>query len=203
MIGAKAIKILCFCVLLCLAVAGQNPAARPSVSNPAPKTGSNKNKTSNPKPGYRMGDWLRAHQNLSPEQQEKLLENDPNFKHLPPQRQAELKERLRKFNSLPPAQRARALNRLEWMSNLTPQQRQDLRDANQTLQKLPQDRQVMIHKALRHLRQMNPQERQQEYESDRFKSTFSDEEQGILTKLASLGPEEAGNSSQAPAETPK
>jgi len=152
-----------------------------------------------------MGDWLRAHQNLSPEQQEKLLESDPNFKRLPPQRQAELKEWLRKFNSLTPAQRARALNRMQWMASLSVQQRQELRDANQKLEKLPQDRQLMVHKALRHLRQMNPQERQQEFESDRFKSTFSDEEQGILTRLAGIVPpeNEAGNGAQAPAETPK
>jgi hypothetical protein len=116
-----------------------------------------------------------------------------------------LKERLRKFNSLTPAQRELALNRLQWMAKLTPQQRQDIRDANKTLETLPQDRRAMVHKALRHLRQMDSQERQQEFESERFKSTFSEQEQGILTKLAAISPPEGngGGNAMPASETPK
>jgi hypothetical protein len=48
----------------------------------------------------------------------------------------------------------------------------------------------MVHKALRHLRQMDAQERAQVMNSDRFKSTFSDQEMGVLTKLSSINPPE-------------
>lgn len=150
-----------------------------------------------------MGAWLKAHQNLSPEQQEKLLDSDPNFKRLSSQRQAELKDWLRKFNSHTPEERERALRRMQYLASLTPQQRQDIREANQKLQGMPADRQLMVHKALRHLRQMNAQERQQEFESDRFKTTFSDEEQGILTKLAGIGPESGVPAPQSTTEAPK
>ena len=211
MTWAKGAGILCLCAVLCLVVAGQSPGpqspaqnGQPKSANPQPKGANHKNGA--PKPVYQMGDWLRAHQNLPPDQQEKLLESDPSFKRLPAQRQAELKERLRKFNSLTPAQRELALNRLQWMAKLTPQQRQDIRDANKTLETLPQDRRVMVHKALRHLRQMDPQERQQEFESDRFKSTFSEQEQGVLAKLAAINPPEnngGGNGVVPASETPK
>lgn len=191
MIWAKGLRVLLLSGLLSLSAFAQKPAEhfRPPAQTNQPK---------NPKPGSKgaakpapkMGEWLNQHKNLTPDQQEKLLESDPSFKKLPPERQAELRERLRKFNSLTPEQRQRALNRMQWISSLTAQQRQDIREANQTLQGLPQDRQVMVHKALRHLRQMDPQQRQQIFESERFKSTFSDQERGILTKLAEISPSE-------------
>jgi Protein of unknown function (DUF3106) len=163
-------------------------AANPQKS-PAQKSRSNR-------PPQRMGDWLQSHKNLPLDQQEKALETDPTFKKLPADRQAALRERLRKFNSLPPEQRDLALKRMNFWASLTREQRQQLRDANQKLQGLPQDRRVAIHKALRHLRQMDPQHRQQVMQSDRFKSSFSDQEQGILKQLASINPPENGPSPQ-------
>lgn len=156
-------------------------------------------------PPQRVGDWLQSHKNLPLDQQEKALERDPNFKKLPPDRQAALRDRLRKFNSLPPEQRDLALKRMNFWASLTREQRQQLREANQKLQGLPEDRRVAIHKALRHLRQMDPQRRQQVMESDRFKASFSDQEQGILKQLASINPPENGTAAQASpaAQSPK
>jgi hypothetical protein len=201
---AKGIGIL----LLSLAAAAQHkgsmpfhPPAQARQQNP-PKPAKNSNNAPR-----KMGDWFNAHKNLPPDQQEKLLENDPNFKKLPPERQAALKERLRKFNNLSPEQQERVRQRMDWLASLKPEQRQQLREANHELQGLPQNRQVMVHTALRHLRQMGPQERAQVMNSDRFKSTFSDQERGILTKLSAINPPEGGANganSQAPTnEGPK
>lgn len=154
-------------------------------------------------PPQRMGDWLQSHKNLPLDQQEKALEKDPNFRKLPPDRQSALRERLRKFNSLPPEQRDLTLKRMNFWASLTREQRQQLRDANQKLQGLPEDRRVAIHKALRHLRQMDPRQRQQAMESDRFKSSFSDQEQGILKQLASINPPENGASPQPSIPAPQ
>jgi hypothetical protein len=203
---AKGTQIICLCGLLSLSAAAQRGGAHfapPAQAKPGPANAPKQPKNSNNggrNPGRKMGDWLREHQNLSPDQQEKLLESDPNFKRLPPERQSELKERLRKFNSLPPQQRERALQRMEFMASLTPEQRQQIRLASEQLQGLPQDRQIMVHKALRHLRQMDPQERQQVFDSERFKSTFSDQERGILTRLSAINPPEGegGPNPQAP-----
>jgi hypothetical protein len=153
----------------------------------------NPNAASRPqKGGRRMGDWLQAHKDLSPEQQLKLLESEPAFKKLPQQRQNELRERLKKFNSLPPEKRNQALQRMEFLAKLTPQQRQQLRDANQQLQGLPPERRVAVHKAVRHLRRLPGVERQQVIQSDDFRSTFSDQEQKLISQLAELNPSENG-----------
>jgi hypothetical protein len=148
------------------------------------------------KGGHRMGDWLQEHKDLPLDQQLKLLENDPKFKKLPPDRQNALRERLKKFNSLPPAKREEAIKRMEFLSKLSPTQRQQLRDVNQQLQGLPPDRRVAVHKAVRHLRQMPPDQRKQVLASDRFKSTFSDQEQKLIGQLAELNLPEDGAGGQ-------
>jgi hypothetical protein len=140
------------------------------------------------KGGRKMGDWLQAHKDLPLDQQIKILESEPSFKKLPADRQAALRERLKKFNSLTPDKREQALQRMEFLSKLTPQQRQELRSANEQLKGLPPDRQVAVHTALRHLRQMPPAERQQLIQSDRFRSTFSDQEQKLISQLAEMSP---------------
>ena len=160
----------------------QNPQRKPA---PAQRSGNHNNR----RPNGKMGDWLRSHQSLPPDQQEKLLESDPNFKKLPPDRQARFKERLRRFNSLPPEQRERVLARMQFMASLTQEQRKEIRDANQKLEALPPERRVMVHAALRHLREMDPQQRQQALQSERFRSTFSQPEQEIVKQLVSISPQ--------------
>jgi hypothetical protein len=153
---------------------------------------------------HRMGEWLSTHKDLPLDQQEKALENDPAFKRLPADRQAALKERLRKFNTLSPEQRDLTVQRMNYFSSLSPDQRKTIRDANQKLQALPPDRRVAIHKALRHLRQMDPQQRAEAMQSDHFKSTFSDQEQGILKELADISPPSApAGQSPPPGQPPK
>lgn len=149
-------------------------------------------------PGRKMGAWLEAHKDLPLDQQLKLLENEPGFKKLPSERQNALRERLKAFNSLTPKQREQALQRMAFLSKLSPQQRQQLHDANQQLQSLPQDRKVAVHTAVRHLRQMPPSERQQVLQSDRFKSTFSDQEQKLIGQLADIDVPASG-----PAQNPQ
>jgi len=150
-------------------------------SKPAQKAGNRK-----------MGEWFAQHKDLPLDQQLKLLENDPKFKKLTPDRQEELRESLRKFNSLTPQKREQALKRMEFLSKLSPTQRQQLRDANQQIQGLPPDRRVAVHKAVRHLRQMPPNQRKEVLASDRFKTTFSDQEQKLISQLAELNVPEDG-----------
>jgi hypothetical protein len=139
-------------------------------------------------PARKTGDWLEKHKDLPLDQQEKALEKDPQFQKLSPDQQAALKERLRKFNNLPPEQRDRALQRLDFWSSLTHDQRVQVRDANQRMQGLPQDRKVAVHSALRRLRQMDPAQRQQVFDSERFRNTFSPDEQDILKQLSAISP---------------
>ena len=138
----------------------------------------------------RAGDWIRAHSKLPPAEQEKALENDPEFKKQSPERQAELRRRLRYFNSLPPRQRERALRRWEILETYSPEQREQIRQAQQELRSLPELRRLMIHRAVRALHRMTPEGRQQVYQSDRFHNTFSQQEQNILKRLTGMTPPE-------------
>src|SRR4029077_4384857 len=197
-IGAKADSVFLILGLMTLNVPSRVNTSAPGKApivlvQTAPQKSPNAANRPGQKGGRKMGDWLQAHKNLPPDQQLKLLENDPTFKKLPSQKQAELRERLMKFNSLPPEKRDQALQRMEFLAKLSPQQRQELRDANQQLKGLPEDRQVAVHKAVRHLRQMPAPERQQVIQSDRFKTTFSDQEQKLISQLADLNPQEGGS----------
>jgi Protein of unknown function (DUF3106) len=174
-----------------------------------PQRNSNQKENSNQKakvnhPVQRLGEWLESHKSLPLDQQEKALEKDPNFKKMPPARQNALRDRLRKFNSLTPDQRDLAIKRMNFWASLSKEQHEQVRDANQKLQTLPPDRRVALHKALRHLRRMDVQQRQQVMQSDRFKSLFSDQEQGILKELAAINPERgADEQGSAPTQSPR
>jgi len=200
LIGAKVVSVFLLSGFITLNVPSRTntssvrhaPVALLQQATPAQKNPNNANRPG-PKGGRKMGDWLQAHKDLPLDQQLKLLESDPKFKKLPPARQNELRERLKKFNSLPPEKRNQAMQRMEFLAKLSPQQRQELRDANQQLKGLPEDRQVAVHKAVRHLRQMPAPERQQVIQSDRFKTTFSDQEQKLISQLADLNPQEGGS----------
>src|SRR5882672_9154215 len=78
--------------------------------------------------GHHAGEWLRKYKDLPPDQQQKALENDPQFKSLPADRQQKLRDRLQRFNNLPPKQQQRILDRMETWEHLTPEQKQQARD---------------------------------------------------------------------------
>jgi hypothetical protein len=57
----------------------------------------------------------------------------------------------------------------------------------------------MVQKELRHLRKLSAGDRQQEFQSDQFRGTFSDQEQAILKNLAEINlPPENGNPNPTP-----
>jgi hypothetical protein len=200
-IGAKVVSAVLFSGMMTLNVPSRVTTSAPRtapvvlVQTPQKSPGSANHAQ---KGGRKMGDWLQAHKDLPLDQQMKLLENEPGFKKLTADRQAALLDRLKKFNSLTPVKRDQALQRMEFLAKLSPQQRQQLRDANQQLQGLPPERQVAVHTALRHLRQMPPAERQQVIQSDRFRSTFSDQEQRLIAQLAEMNPQEGAAQNPQP-----
>jgi Zn-dependent oligopeptidase len=162
-----------------------------------------KNEKNAKHPPNRLGDWLQSHKDLPLDKQLKALESDPKFKKLTPDRQEALKERLRKFNALPPEQRQRAMQRMNYIAGLSMEQRQQLRDANRTLETLPQERKVMVHTALRQLRKMDPQQRTETINSDRFRTTFSDQEQSIIRQLSAISPQTGASAAPSPGQLPK
>ena len=146
--------------------------------------------------GAHAGDWLRKYQNLPPDQQEQALTNDPEFQKLPEERQAKLRQRLREFNAMTPEQRQRVLNRMETFEHLTPEQQQRAQQLFARFRNLPEARQRMLRRALRHLREMDTQQRSRVLASDRFRSMFSADEVEVLKGMSELAPP------TAPAENP-
>jgi hypothetical protein len=158
------------------------------------------------RPGRHGGDWLRKMHNLPAEDQERALQNDPEFQRLSPEAQTRLRERLRKFNSLPPERRQRMLERWERFEHLTPEQQERMRGFHQRMRQMPEERRRMMYRALHHLRDMPPGERERVLASDRFRNSFSDEERDLLRGMAENAPPPREGTrdgeSDAPPDTP-
>ena len=148
------------------------------------------------------GDWLRRYKDLPPDQQDKALQDDPQFQSLPADRQQQLRNQLHGFSSLPPAQQQRILNRMETWERLTPQQKDQARQMFSQLQQLPPERRRKVASAIEDLRRMPAAQRQQEIDSDKFKGQFSPDERGLLNGISQLplAPADAAQNDSSPDE---
>ena len=137
-------------------------------------------------PGPHAGSWLRNHEHLSPEEQKKELEADPQFQKLSPDRQQQLMQRLERFNSLPPDRRHVILQRMETLEHLTPGERDKARELFRSFRQLPTARRSQLNFALRDLRAMSPDERQHTLDSSDYKARFSDQERELLRGMSDM-----------------
>jgi phage-related protein len=133
------------------------------------------------------GKWLREHLNQPPQEQQRELQSDPDFKRLTPQQQEHLQQRLNQFNSLPPQRQQRILNRMQRVESLPPDKQQLLRNSLQQFKQLPDDRRRQVRRAWNSLSQMPPDQQEQVINSDRFRSDFNDEERATLKGLLDSG----------------
>ena len=141
-----------------------------------------------PGAGAHAGDWLRKYQSLPPDQQEQALANDPEFQKLPAERQERLREVLRHFNSKTPEERQRMLERMQTFEHLTPEQQQRAHQFFERFRNFPEARRRMVKRALRNLREMEPQQRSQVLGSEKFRSMFSADELEVLKGMSELAP---------------
>ena len=148
------------------------------------------------------GDWLRRYKDMSPQEQERALQNDPAFRRLPPARQQQLRQRLQHFSNLPPQQQLQVLNRMETWEHLTREQKQQARQIFSQMQQLPPDRRRMVHKAIDDMRAMPADQREKIINSDRFKGMFSDQERELMRGATRLPLASADNGDQ-PGQTPE
>jgi hypothetical protein len=164
---------------VCLPAVADNPRNRNDRNHMPPGRAQN----NAPPPGK----WLQQHLNENPQEQQRQLLNDPEFKHLSPDQQQHLQQRLKQFNSLPPQQREQMLNRMRRVESLPPDRQQILRNSLQQFRQLPDDRRRQVRRAWNSLSQMSPGQQQQVMNSDGFKSTFNDEERSTLKGLLDSG----------------
>lgn len=138
-------------------------------------------------PGPHAGDWLRNTMQLPPQEQEKKLEQDSQFRQLPPERQQRLRDRLNHFNSLSPDQKQRVLNHMEVMEHLSPGQQKEAQDLFSQFRTLDRDRKRQMIQTLRQLRGMPPDARQRYLDSPELKGTHTSDELNLLRGLNDLG----------------
>ncbi len=158
-------------------------------------TGKNRNLFQQPRNGQgfrnnqpHLGEWIRNHQDLTPEQQIQALRAEPGFNRLPSQVQLRLQNRLNELNAMPPAQRERTLRHMEALEKLSPAQRQQMVQMMQQVSELPLDRRRRMYEAFRFLREFPVEQRQQILNSSAFQSQYSDSERQILSNVMRLEP---------------
>jgi len=137
-----------------------------------------------------LGAWLRQHQNMSFQEQERALRTEPGFNRLPPARQQRLLERLQQLDAMPPGRRERMLERLETWERLSPEQRQQVRVGIIEVHQMPFDRQIMMHRAVRDLSEFPQAQRGEILNSPEFLRHYSDYERQVLATLMMAQPYE-------------
>jgi hypothetical protein len=131
--------------------------------------------------------WVQKLQDMSPEEQEKFLQNNERFRSLPPERQAQIRRNLERWNSLTPEQKQAARNAEAALERMTPEQRTYVRN---TLlpkwQALPMDRRLAIRRRLAMLSRMSPSTQQAALNDPKFMEGLRPDEQDMLRDLNSL-----------------
>jgi hypothetical protein len=166
-----------------------NQATRPAF--PAGGAGRPANAYPGAAPPGHLGDWLNKHSNLPPQDQERLLRNDPSFNRLPATQQQRLVQQLHQLNQMPAQQRDRRLARAEAIEHMSPEDRMSLNRSNQAFAGLAPDRQAMVKRAFQDLRSVPLDQRQTVLNSARYQGQFSPEERDILSNFLRVEPYEA------------
>ena len=143
-----------------------------------------------PAPQGHLEDWLNQHRNVPPQDQERMLRSDPNFRRLPQGDQQRLTQQLRRMDQMPEPQRDRRLARNEMLERLSPNERQGIVRSGRQWATLPPDRQTMMRRAFNDLRGVPLDQRQMVLNSARYQGAFSPEERGILSDFLRVEPYE-------------
>jgi hypothetical protein len=150
----------------------------------------------NAPPQYRMGqqghlpEWLNRHQNMTPQQRENALRQEPGFNRLPQDQQQRLINRMHTLDKAPPQERQRMLQRNEMFERLNPEQKAGVRGASQAFRQMPSERQSQMRRAFQDLRGVSPGDRQSVLNSARFQHEFSPQERTVLGNMLSVEPYE-------------
>ncbi len=144
--------------------------------------------------------WLERLQEMSPEEQERFLNNNERFKSLLPERQANIRERLRQWNALTPQQRAAVRERQGVWQQMTPEQRRYVREELlPKWQLLPPDRRQALLRRLHTLHNLSEAERDAKLNDETFMEGLSPEDRIMLRELARL---RVGSAPQVPQDNP-
>jgi DNA-directed RNA polymerase subunit F len=136
--------------------------------------------------GEHLSAWMKAHGNMTLQQQQAALEHEPGFRELPPETQQRYRDRLSELNALPPAERQRRLAYTEQMERLTPQQRTEVRSTMLQLSALPPEQKKTVMHAFHELRGLPPEQRLNLLNT-RYRN-FSEPQRNTLEQLMRVEP---------------
>lgn len=168
--------------------APQNAPANENSTGAAPQTEGKAGNADQPPSRPHLGQWLEQHRDMSPQEQERALHNEPGFNRLPTAQQKKLLLRLQQLNAMPPQQRQRTLDRIEALERLSPQERNKIRNVIQEVGKLPPEKRSMMRQAFHTLIPLPQEQRENILNSPEYKSQFSDHQRQLLEVLLSMQP---------------
>ena len=131
--------------------------------------------------------WIDNLRDMSPEEQERFLDNNRRFQNLPLERQAQIRNNLQKWNQLSPTERNAIRDREYMWEHMSPEQRQYVQGVLlPRWQQMPPERRQLINGRLHTLQSMTPAEREAVLDDPRFMQGLSPDEQSMLRDLNSL-----------------
>jgi hypothetical protein len=131
--------------------------------------------------------WIERLQEMSPQEQERFLENNRRFQSMTPQRQAQIRERLRLWNSLSPQQQEAMRQRTQIWEKMSPEERRDVQQVilPQWRSLPPFRKQVLIQK-LQQLQPLDDASRRKRLNNPDFVQGLSPDEQNLLREMSKL-----------------
>jgi Protein of unknown function (DUF3106) len=124
---------------------------------------------------------------MSPQEQDRFMQNNERFKSLPPQQQAQIRNNLQKWNKLSPTERNAMNDRVRTWQRMSPEKRQFVQ--NNLLPKWQQmspERKQVVTGRLHTLQGMSPADRQAALNDPQFMRGLNPDEQSVLRGLDSL-----------------
>lgn len=134
--------------------------------------------------------------NMTPEEQERVLEKAP------PAQRVRLQEALEKWNARPAAQKEFAYRQYQSLAKLPPDQQALVQRQMNAFNKLPEDRIKPVRQELIRLLRMNPEERTARFAASQFTQNYSPEEQQILKDLSMNLPDDYPLAGKRPPSRP-
>jgi uncharacterized protein DUF3106 len=175
------------------AAAAQKPAPKPNM-NPAAKNPPNLRNLAGLPPK-----WVESMRNMTPDEQERFMENDERFRNLPPERQQQIRRNLENWNRLTPGQQEVVRQREAALERMTPDQRRYFTQVvGPKYQSLPPERKQVVNRHLAMLSRLSPDTQQAVLNDPRFMQGMSSDEQGLVRDLNGLRspPPESGQPTQ-------
>ena len=124
---------------------------------------------------------------MTPEEQERVMQNDERFQNLPSDRQQQIRENLKRWNAATPDERQLLQQREQILESFSPEQRDQLRQIFPRYRQLsPESRQSVMQNFTK-LRNLPPGDRDKFLSSPEVQQ-LSPDERGILGDLKSLLP---------------